>query len=244
MPLIACRLKHHKPRIPVMADFPFDAVGFDLDGTLLDTFRDLGSAVNHALELGGFDPVPIDSSKDLIGGGAKIMLARAVERQGGMPEDHFRTLYKQMLAYYADHNADLTVPFDGAREVLHDLAARGVRMAVVTNKFEEFARDILTQLDLVHHFETVIGGNSLGRGEDGEYLAKPLPDPVIAARANCGGGRFVFVGDSSFDVAAARGASVPVVVAAYGYCDGLPHQLGGDAVIDSLSDLISTLESL
>ena len=62
-----------------MADFPFDAVGFDLDGTLLDTFRDLGAAVNHALELGGLNPVPVDSSKDLIGGGAKIMLAQAVE---------------------------------------------------------------------------------------------------------------------------------------------------------------------
>ena len=72
-----------------MADFPFQVVGFDLDGTLLDTFRDLGEAVNHALKLGGFDPVPVDSSKDLIGGGAKIMLARAIEAQGGLAEDEF-----------------------------------------------------------------------------------------------------------------------------------------------------------
>ncbi len=227
-----------------MTDFPFDAVGFDLDGTLLDTFRDLGAAVNHALELGGFDPVPVDSSKDLIGGGAKVMLARAVDRQGGMPEDDFHALYKQMLAYYADHNAELTVPFEGASEVLHELAAHGVRMAVVTNKFEEFARDILTQLGLIGHFETVIGGNSLGRGADGKYLAKPMPDPVIAARERCGGGRFAFVGDSSYDVKAARGASVPVLVAAYGYCDGPPHELGGDAVIDSLAGLISALKML
>ena len=227
-----------------MTDFPFDAVGFDLDGTLLDTFRDLGAAVNHALELGGFDPVPVDSSKDLIGGGAKVMLARAVDRQGGMPEDDFHALYKQMLAYYADHNADLTVPFEGAREMLEDLATRGVRMAVVTNKFEEFARHILSQLDLIQPFEAVIGGNSLGRGADGKYLAKPLPDPVIAARESCGGGRFAFVGDSSYDVKAARGAGVPVVVAAYGYCDGPAHELGGDIVIDSLSGLISALESL
>ena len=82
-----------------MADFSFDAIGFDLDGKLLDTFRDLGCAVNHALELGGFDTVPVDSSKDLIGGGAKIMLASAVNQQGGMPEDEFRKLYKAMLAY-------------------------------------------------------------------------------------------------------------------------------------------------
>lgn len=231
-----------------MADFPFDAIGFDLDGTLLDTFRDLGAAVNHALELGGFDPVPVGSSKDLIGGGAKIMLARAVEQQGGMSDAEFRKLYKEMLKYYAAHNAVLTEPYPGAEDLLNDLAARGVRMAVVTNKFEEFARGILTQLGLIDHFETVIGGDSMGKNAEGVFLAKPAPDPVLEARKRCGadgpGARFAFVGDSSYDVKAAKAAGVPVVVAAYGYCDKPPHELGGDAVIDSLPGLISALEGL
>ena len=227
-----------------MADFPFDAVGFDLDGTLLDTFRDLGAAVNHALELGGFDPVPVGSSKDLIGGGAKIMLSRAVDAQGGLPAEEFKALYKAMLGYYAEHNAVHTVPYPHAREVVSELVGRGVRMAVVTNKFEEFARSVLTQLDFLTPFETVIGGNSLGKGPDGQYLAKPHPDPVIKAREVCGGGRIAFVGDSTYDVKAARGAGVPVVAAAYGYCDKPPHELGADAVIDSLEGLIPALESL
>lgn len=227
-----------------MANFPFDAVGFDLDGTLLDTFRDLGAAVNYALELGGLDPVPVDSSKDLIGGGAKIMLARAVEQQGGMPEEDFRKLYKQMLRYYSENNAVHSRPYPGALECLDALAARGVKMAVVTNKFEAFARDILTQLNLADRFETIIGGDSMGKGPDGKHLAKPAPDPVIEARTRCGGGNFVFVGDSSYDVAAARAANVPVVVAVYGYCDKPPLELGGDAVIESLSGLIPALETL
>ncbi|WP_379551315.1 HAD hydrolase-like protein [Qipengyuania sp. DGS5-3] len=227
-----------------MADFPFDAVGFDLDGTLLDTFRDLGAAVNYALELGGMDPVPVDSSKDLIGGGAKIMLARAVEQQGGMPEEDFRGLYKQMLRYYAEHNAVHSRPYPGAIQCLDALAARGIKMAVVTNKFEGFATDILTQLGLAGRFETIIGGDSMGKGPDGKHLAKPAPDPVIKARNRCGGGSFAFVGDSSYDVAAARAADVPVVVAAYGYCDKPPAELGGDAVIESLSGLIPALETL
>lgn len=227
-----------------MSDFPFDAVGFDLDGTLLDTFRDLGTAVNHALELGGFDPVPVDSSKDLIGGGAKIMLARAVDAQGGLPEEEFRPLYKAMLAYYAEHNAVHSRPYPGALEALDALDAMGVKTAVVTNKFEEFARSILTQLGLVARFVTIIGGNSLGKGPDGTFIAKPAPDPVLAAREQCGGGRFVFVGDSSYDVAAARAAQVPVVVAAYGYCDKPAHELGGDAVIDSFGGLIPALRAL
>ena len=227
-----------------MADFPFDIVGFDLDGTLLDTFRDLGAAVNHALDLGGFDPVPVESSKDLIGGGAKIMLARALEAQGGMPDDAFHALYKKMLAYYAENNAVHSAPYPGARDVVAKLAARGVKVAVVTNKFEDFARSILSQLDFLAPFETVIGGDSLGKGADGRYLSKPAPDPLIAARERCGGGRFAFVGDSTYDVKAARAAGVPVIGAAYGYCDKPPHELGADAVIDSLAGLIPALEAL
>lgn len=227
-----------------MADFPFDAVGFDLDGTLLDTFRDLGAAVNHALELGGFDPVPVGTSKDLIGGGAKIMLARAVEAQGGMEEAAFRDLYKKMLRYYADHNAVHSAPYPHAREVVAELRARGVRVAVVTNKFEDFARSILTQLDFIEPFETVIGGDTMGKGAGGKFISKPHPEPVLEAQKRCGGGRIAFVGDSSYDVNAARAAGVPVIAAAYGYCDKPAGELGADAVIDSLDGLIPALEAL
>lgn len=222
-----------------MTDFRFSAVGFDLDGTLLDTFRDLGMAVNHALKLGGFDPVPVDSSKDLIGGGAKIMLARAVEQQGGMPEAEFKPLYKEMLKYYAANNAVHSRPYPGMEQALDELAAKGVQMAVVTNKFEEFATGILTTLGLADRFVTIIGGDTMGKGN-----AKPKPDAVIEARKRCGGGSFAFVGDSSYDVAAARGADVPVVVAAYGYCDKAPHELGGDAVIERFDQLLPALERL
>lgn len=231
-----------------MTDMPFGAIGFDLDGTLLDTFRDLGAAVNHALVLGGFREVSVETSKDLIGGGAKIMLARAVDAQGGLPDDEFKRLYKAMLSYYEDHNAVHTVPYPGVREVLAELAAGGVRMAVVTNKFEAFARNVLTQLNLIDQFETVIGGDSMGKGEDGQFLAKPHPAPVLKARevlgANGPGGSFVFLGDSTYDARAAKDARVPFVAAAYGYCDAPVEQMGAAAVIDSFSGLIPALEGL
>jgi len=224
-----------------MTTIPFDAIGFDLDGTLLDTFRDLGAAVNHALVLGGFAEVSVDTSKDLIGGGAKIMLARAIEAQGGVADDEFKRLYKAMLGFYENNNAVHTVPYPGVREVLAELAAQGVRMAVVTNKFEAFARNVLTQLDLIGTFETVIGGDSMGKGPDGQFLAKPHPAPVLKAREALGGGHFVFIGDSTYDVRAAKSAGVPVIAAAYGYCDKPPHELGADAVIDSFAELIPAL---
>lgn len=224
-----------------MTDIPFDAIGFDLDGTLLDTFRDLGAAVNHALALGGFAEVSVESSKDLIGGGAKIMLARAVEAQGGLPEAEFKRLYKAMLTYYEAHNAVHTEPYPGVRETLAALAEKGTRMVVVTNKFEGFARNVLTSLDLIDAFETVIGGDSMGKGPDGQFLAKPHPAPVLKAREVTGGGSFVFIGDSTYDARAAKGAGVPFVAAAYGYCDAAPQTMGAAAVIDSFAELIPAL---
>lgn len=222
-----------------MADFPFDIVGFDLDGTLLETHRDLGAAVNHALAFGGFDSVPADSAKDLIGGGAKIMLKRAIDDQGGLPDDEFHKLYKQMLAFYGENHAVHTRPYPGAVEMLDELATRGVRVGVVTNKFEQFARAILGTLELVDRFDCVIGGDTMGKGR-----AKPAPDPILHARECCGGGRMIYVGDSSYDVRAARAAEVPVIAACYGYCDKPRDELGADASIDSLSELIPVLRKL
>ncbi|MGX7952160.1 HAD-IA family hydrolase [Tsuneonella sp. HG249] len=222
-----------------MAKFPFDIVGFDLDGTLLETHKDLGAAVNHALGVGGFEHVPVEGIEDLIGGGAKMMLKRVVESRGGLPDDEFRVLYKELLAFYAENNCVHTTPYPGASETLVALAARGVRLALVTNKFESFARAILTKLDLARHFEVILGGDTLGKGR-----SKPAPDPLFEARAQLGGGCFAYIGDSSYDVLSARAAGVPVIVAGYGYCDKPPADLGGDAVIMGFGELIPALERL
>ena len=227
-----------------MADFPFDIVAFDLDGTLLETHRDLGTAVNHALALGGFATIPVESATDLIGGGAKAMLKQAIDQQGGLPHEEFRKLYKKMLAYYGENYAVHTRPYPHAVEALDTLAARGIATGVVTNKFEEFARGILGTLGLLDRFAFVIGGDSLGKGADGNYIAKPAADPLLKARELAGGGTMVFIGDSSYDMKAARAAGIPAILACYGYCDGTAAELGADAAIDSLAELIPTLERL
>ncbi len=241
---IACRLKNVPPRNASMSNFPFSAVGFDLDGTLLDTHQDLGAAVNHALEAGGFKPVPVDSSKDLIGGGAKMMLSKAVDEQGGLDRDAFHALYKTMLKYYSEHNAVHSHPYPGMIETLDELAARDVKIAVVTNKFESFAKSILEQLGLSDRFVTIIGGDTMGKDADGKQRAKPAPDPIYEAQKRCGGGSFAFVGDSSYDVNAAKAAAVPVIACAYGYCDKPPHELGADAVVETAGELIGAFEGV
>lgn len=225
------------PEIPF--EIPFDIVAFDLDGTLLDTHRDLGEAVNHALKLGGFDPVPVEQVESLIGGGAKVMLRGAIDAQGGIADGEFRPLYKALLAYYSENNGVHTRPYPGVEDALDELAARDIKLAVVTNKFESFATDILTQLGLADRFVTIIGGDTMGKGR-----AKPEPDPIFEAISRCGGGRCVFVGDSTYDMAAARAANVPVIAAAFGYCDKPAEELGADAVIAGFEELIPALSKL
>lgn len=225
-----------------MADFPFDLVGFDLDGTLLDTHEDLGAAVNHALALAGRDPYPLGEMRDLIGGGAKRMLERALAAEGALPEAEFKPLYKALLGHYEANIAVHSRLFPGGEAMLDDLAARGVRLAVVTNKFEHFARKVLDELGLSPRFFTIIGGDTLGPGK-----AKPAPDQLHEMIARAGGARSTraaYVGDTTYDTLAAKAAGLPCIAVSFGFNDLPAHELGADSVIDHFDALVPALLDL
>lgn len=211
-------------------------IGFDLDGTLLDTSGDLAAAINHALGLAGRPPLPVDRVKPLIGAGAKNTLIQALEESGGIDDAAFRPLYKDLLRFYEANIAVHTRPFDGAVAALDRLDAMGVKTAVVTNKFETLARKLLTDLGLIDRFVTVIGGDTLGAGN-----AKPSPAPIHAMIERAGGGRAAFVGDSIYDVMAARNAGIPSIAVSFGFLQQPVEQLGADRVIDHFDELIPAL---
>ncbi len=222
-----------------MLEFPFQIVGFDLDGTLLDTHEDLAAAVNHALALAGRKPHPTSDMRALIGGGAKKMLERALEQSGGIPQDQFQPLYSALLRYYESHIAVRTVMFPGGEAMLDALASRGVKLAVVTNKFETFAVKLLDELGFSVRFATIIGGDTMGPGR-----AKPAPDQLYEMIARLGGGKAAFVGDTSYDINAARAAAIPGIAVRFGFNDMPADELGADRVIDHFDDLIPALEGL
>ena len=223
-----------------MAKFPFDIVGFDLDGTLLDTHHDLGVALNHALRAGGREPVAMEHVRDLIGGGGRRMLERALERNGGPnDEETVNALHREFLVHYEANLAVHSCLFPGGEAALDALALQGVCIAVVTNKLERFAVRLLEELGLSNRFETILGGDSLGPGR-----AKPAPDLLLEMVARCGGGRAAYVGDTTFDTLAARAAEMPCVAVSFGFNDLAPHELGASAVIDHFDQLIPVLERL
>lgn len=220
-----------------MGDFPFDIVGFDLDGTLLDTHQDLGAAVNHALALAGRPARPLGSMRALIGGGAKRMLQRALDEDGiKLPDAEFKVLYKELLSFYEANIAVHTRLFPGGEAMLDDLAARGAQIAVVTNKFESLACKVIGELGLADRFYTVIGGDTLGPGK-----AKPAPDQLHEMLARGGGGRAAYVGDTTYDTGAARAAGWPCVAVSFGFNDKAPEDLGADAVIGHFDELVPAL---
>jgi phosphoglycolate phosphatase len=222
-----------------MTAFPFDIVGFDLDGTLIDTAGDLTAAVNHTLGLAGRTALAPETVRGLIGGGAKAMLQRGLEATGGCEADEARRLYKLMLAFYGANIAIHSRPFPGMSDALDELDALGVKVAVVTNKFESFARTLLTELGLIDRFATLIGGDTLGPGR-----AKPAADPILEMIARLGGGRTAFVGDSVYDTTAAKNAGVPSVAVSFGFLDRPVTELGADAVIDRYVELVPALRAL
>ncbi|MET3825816.1 phosphoglycolate phosphatase [Sphingomonas sp. PvP055] len=217
----------------------FEIVGFDLDGTLVDSSGDLTAAVNDTLAAAGRAPLTVAQVKTMVGGGAKHMLKQGLEATGGIDEDAFRPLYKRMLAYYGDHLSVHTRPFPGAVAALDALAERGVRVAVCTNKFESFATRLLTDLGLIDRFACIVGGDTLGPG-----LSKPDRAPIDEMIRRAGGGRTAFVGDSIYDIMAARNAGIPGIAVSFGFLLEPIEQMGADAVIDSFDDLIPTLDRL
>lgn len=215
---------------------PFDIVGFDLDGTLLDTSDDLGAAVNHALALAGRAPVQHTQVSGLIGGGARPMLARALELTGGAAGIDQDALFAQLLAYYDANIAVHSALYPGAAAMLDALASAGVKLAVVTNKREPMARKLFDELGLTSRFASIIGA--------GRFALKPDPQALHAMVAECGGGRAAFVGDTTFDTGAARAAGMPSVAVSFGFCNAPPQDLGADVVIHHYDELVPALRKL
>ena len=214
-----------------MNDFPFDLVGFDLDGTLVDSVADLAAAVNHALAEIGRAPLTVDQVRPMIGGGSSVMLQRALLATGG--DERLDELLPGMLAFYAAHIVDHTRPFPGVVEALDALRKLGVALAVVTNKRELFSFALLDALGLTDRFACIIGGDTPGL-----TAMKPDRAPIDLMMRKCGDARpAAFVGDSIYDVDAARAAGILVALFAPDG-GGIP---GANAIFADYRDLLPTL---
>jgi phosphoglycolate phosphatase len=208
------------------------AIVFDLDGTLVDSLPDMLRAMNCLLADLGRSAARPDQIRGWVGDGARVLVERGLEATGGLPDQSVSELVARYIGHYQGHAAHETRLYPGVRETLEGLKAAGHKLAVCTNKPYALSVEVLDALNLSDLFEAVLGGDSVA-------VKKPDPGHLRATLAAMGASaeRALMVGDSGNDVAAARGAGVPVVAVSFGYARIDPRQLGADEVIDDFTQL-------
>ena len=217
-----------------MFQLMFQLIVFDLDGTLIDSRRDLANATNALLVECGATPLTEDRVGRMVGDGAATLVARAFDASGlERPADGLT----RFLSLYEAHLLDHTRPYPGIPEALDALAARA-SLAVLTNKPLASTRRILAGLDLARRFgdEAIVGG-------DGPLPRKPDPAGLrhLMTRAGVASEFTLMVGDSAIDWRTARAASTRVCLVRYGFgFESVPvGQLGADdRLIDAPGDLL------
>lgn len=216
------------------------AVVFDLDGTLIDSAGDIADVLNECLVENDLPPFDEPAVVTMIGGGAKVLVERALDRLGRRNEAELHDrLLAQFAVRYAALGAGRSRLFPGALEVLQRLHGEGIALAICTNKPEAITRRVLAELDLARWFGAVVG-------ESPRLPRKPAPDMLLAALDGVGArpAEAVMIGDSAADVGTARAAGVRSIAVTFGYTTIPPRELGADAVVDHLREIGAVLDRL
>lgn len=186
---------------------------FDLDGTLLDTIDDLGTAVNHALNNMGYPEHAFSSYPSMVGNGVRKLISRALPAEARNPQ-----IIDRMLVHFRDfydvHCTDLTRPYPGIEKALSYLSAQGISLAVTSNKYQTAVTKIVNHYFPDANWKAVLG-NKAGM--------PPKPDPSIVFEALnlCPTPKkdVMYVGDSGVDIETARRACIESVGVSWGFRD-------------------------
>jgi phosphoglycolate phosphatase len=224
---------------------PFDGVVFDLDGTLIDSVPDLALALNAMLDEEGLPHVRPEQVPAFVGQGARVLVTKAMAAVGRpIPEGDtgaadLERLHDRFVALYEAEPVRGTRPYDGAVAVLDALRAQGVTLGVCTNKPQGPTLGVLEALGLSGHFSAVVGGGVIPE-------RKPDPAPLLLTleRMGVAPARAVMVGDTPYDVGAARAAGVPVILVDFGYSPVPPAEAGADLLISSFAEMPAALARL
>ena len=208
---------------------------FDLDGTLIDTIEDLGTAVNHALGLRGLPQHSIAQYRDMVGHGIRQLVINALGPAAGDP------LTDEVLAdfvdYYVAHIDVHSRPYPGMQQLLADLQKKGIRLSVASNKFQQGAEKLVREFFPDIHFVAVLGNSP-------ELPLKPDAAVVqlIMEKAGVSREETVFVGDSATDMKTAANGGVRSIGVSWGFRPRTDLQEAGAMdIADSAEELFEKI---
>ncbi len=233
-------VEREPPKVSRTATRPVETVVFDLDGTLVHSLPDIHVAVNAALVEAGRRTLVESETRTMIGCGARALIADALDATGRAgTEPEVDACFARFIAAYEASPAAYSRPYDGVLACLEGFAARGLNLAVCTNKPEVLTHRILARLGLARFFAGVVAGDTLA-------ARKPDAAPVFEAVARAGGRAesAVLVGDSATDEAAARAAGLPFIAVSFGYSRVPAASLGADVLIDRFDALPAAIDRL
>ena len=218
----------------------FKVIGFDLDGTLVNSLPDLALSVNSALADFGLPQAPEELVLTWIGNGAPVLIARALEWakvQTGkdFSDAEMEQVKERFNVYYAENLCNVSRLYPNVKETLETLKARGYTLAVVTNKPTRHVQPVLAAFGIDHLFSEMLGGQSLP-------AIKPHPGPLyyLCGKFGVEPRQVLFVGDSRNDILAAHSAGCPAVGLTYGYNYNIPiSESHPDWVFEDFADLLT-----
>lgn len=188
-----------------------ELVVFDLDGTLIDSIKDLGAATNYALQANGYPAHPLENYPMYVGNGVNKLIERALP-ENARSEDMVKKLRVFFMEYYDFHNTEYTLPYAGIPELLRKLQDKGIKIAVASNKYDAATNK------LVRYFFPDIEFIAIEGQKEG-IPVKPDPSIVfsILTKADVRKQNTLYVGDSGVDMETARRAGVDSVGVTWGF---------------------------
>ncbi|EEX50558.1 phosphoglycolate phosphatase [Pasteurella multocida] len=221
----------------------FKLIGFDLDGTLVNSLPDLALSVNSALAEFDLPQASEELVLTWIGNGADILIARALEwakEQTGknLNDEQIREVKRRFGFYYGENLCNVSRLYPNVKDTLEQLKAQGYTLAVVTNKPTKHVQPVLAAFGIDHLFSELLGGQSLP-------AIKPHPAPLyyLCGKFGLYPKQILFVGDSKNDILAAHSAGCPVVGLTYGYNYNIPiSEANPDWVFDDFADILTILK--
>ena len=190
----------------------YKLVIFDLDGTLIDTIADLGTAVNVALRARNLPGHSLEAYRGMVGHGVRNLVRSAMPEAMRGDEAALDDLLSLFLDYYIAHIDDLSRPYPGIPELLADLSAAGVKLAVASNKFQAGAEKLISRTFPQIPFSTISGGR-----RDAPLKPDPAIVDGILEQAAVSREEAVMVGDSATDIATAAAADVGCIAVSWGF---------------------------
>lgn len=189
------------------------AVIFDLDGTLLNTLDDLADSTNYALSKFGYPTRTIEEVRQFVGNGVAKLVERAIP--DGKNNSNFEKCLSIFKENYAQNMYNKTAPYNGIIEMLSNLKSKGIKIAVVSNKFDLAVKELCKK-----YFEGFIDF-AAGENEAQGIKKKPAPDTVISVlnEFNFAPEDAVYVGDSDVDIMTAKNSKMPCISVTWGFRD-------------------------